>query len=67
VASFSDASVTLINAATCNGTHTAGCGRMPVKKPVGSGAFWVAVNAPAGTAYVSDFNDSNLAVISTRR
>ena len=53
VASFSDASVTLINAATCNGTHTAGCGRMPVKKPVGSGAFWVAVNASAGTAYVS--------------
>jgi YVTN family beta-propeller protein len=67
VASFSDSSVTLINAATCNATHTAGCGRMPVKKPAGSGAFWVAVSPPAGTAYVSAGNDNNLAVISTGR
>ena len=67
VASFSDSSVTLINAATCHATHTAGCGRTPAKKPAGSGVFWVAVNAPAGTAYVSNFNDSSLSVISTGR
>jgi YVTN family beta-propeller protein len=67
VASFADSSVTLINAATCNATHTGGCGRMPVKKPAGSGAFWVAINPCTATAYVSDGNDDNLAVISTRR
>jgi hypothetical protein len=67
VAGFADSSVTLINAATCNATHTVGCGRTPAREPAGSGAFWVAVNPPAGTAYVSAANDNNLAVISTGR
>ena len=67
VASFSDASVSLINGARCNATDTSGCHRLPAKKPTGSGAFWVAVNSSAGTAYVSDFNDNNLAVISIGR
>jgi YVTN family beta-propeller protein len=65
VASFADSSVTLINAARCNATHTVGCARTPAKKPSGSGSFWSAVNPQIGTAYVSAGNDNNLAVIST--
>ena len=42
------ASVSVINGATCNGTHHSGCGRTPTKKPAGSGAFWVAVNPRPG-------------------
>jgi YVTN family beta-propeller protein len=64
VASFSDASVSLINGAKCNATDTTGCHRTPAKKPAGSGSFWVAVSTSTGTAYVSAFNDNNLAVIS---
>jgi YVTN family beta-propeller protein len=67
VASFNDASVSLINAATCNGTNTAGCGSVPAKEAAGSGAFWVAVDTATGTAYVSDFNDNDLAVVSVGR
>ena len=65
VASFADASVTLINGATCNATDTTGCGRTPAKKPAGSGPFWVAADGPAGTAYVSVGNRNELAVICT--
>jgi len=65
VASFADSSVTLINGATCNATNTTGCGRTPVKKPAGSGPFWVAAYGPAGTAYVSVSNRNELAVICT--
>ena len=67
VASFADASVSVINAATCNGTHTSGCAHMPAKKAAGSGAFWVAVSPCTATAYVSDGNDNNLAVVSISR
>lgn len=67
VTSSSDASVSLINAATCNATHTSGCARVPAKMAVGSGAIWVAVSSRTATAYVSDFNDNDLAVISTGR
>jgi hypothetical protein len=67
VATFNEASVRLINGDTCNATDTTGCSRMPVRKPAGSGSFWVAAGDPAGTAYVSAVNDNNLAVISTGR
>jgi DNA-binding beta-propeller fold protein YncE len=67
VASFADASVSVINGVTCNGTHTSGCARMPAKKAAGSGAFWVAVSPCTATAYVSDGNDNNLAVVSIGR
>jgi YVTN family beta-propeller protein len=65
VAAFNEASVRLINGDTCNATDTSGCSRTPVRKPAGSGSFWVAAGCSAGTAYVSDANDDNLAVIST--
>jgi hypothetical protein len=65
VATFNEASVRLINGDTCNATDTTGCSRMPVRKPAGSGAFWVAADGPAGTAYVSVSNRNELAVIST--
>jgi YVTN family beta-propeller protein len=64
VAGFNDASVSILDGATCNAADTAGCGRMQEKKPAGSGAFWVAVDSATSTAYVEDFNDSTLAVIS---
>jgi YVTN family beta-propeller protein len=67
VASFADASVTLINGDTCNATNTTGCTRTPAKKPTGSGPFWVAISRPTGTAYVSVANANELAVISTGR
>jgi DNA-binding beta-propeller fold protein YncE len=66
VASFNDSSVSLINGDTCNAIDTTGCGRTPAKNPAGSGPFWVAAGAPAGTAYVSVGNRNELAVISTR-
>jgi len=65
VAAFNEASVRLINGDTCNATDTTGCSRTPVRKPAGSGSFWVAAGGSARTAYVSDANDNNLAVIST--
>lgn len=67
VASFNDASVTLINGDTCNATDTTGCARTPPKKPTGSGPFWVAAGGPAGTAYVSVSNRNELAVLCTGR
>ena len=65
VAGFNDASVSILDGASCNAADTAGCGRAQAKTPAGSGPFWVALDNATGTAYVSQANDANLAVIST--
>src|SRR5262249_53692459 len=65
VASFADSSVSLINGAAGNATHTAGGGGTPTRRPAGGGPFGVAAYGRAGTAYVSVGNRNERAVICT--
>jgi len=55
--------VSVINAATCNGSDTAGCkGRMPTIV-VGRSPLLVALNARTDTLYVSDFSSAAVSVV----
>jgi DNA-binding beta-propeller fold protein YncE len=59
-------SISMINEATCNGAHTAGCaGRHPVVT-VGPGPYIPFVDASTGTVYVSDFLFADVSVINGR-
>jgi DNA-binding beta-propeller fold protein YncE len=46
--------VAVINAATCNATHTAGCGQAPAVVKVGKGTFNLAVSTATNTIYAAD-------------
>ncbi len=46
--------VSVINAATCNGEVQSGCGQSPPEVSVGSGPFGIAVNSTTDTVYVAD-------------
>ena len=59
--------VSVIDGATCNGTHGSGCGRAPRTITVGSGAFWVAVDQARDTVYVANNNDGTVSVINGAR
>jgi DNA-binding beta-propeller fold protein YncE len=59
--------VAVINAAICNATDTAGCGRAPAVVKVGQGTFALAVSTATDTIYGpnsgSDFNGDTVSVI----
>jgi DNA-binding beta-propeller fold protein YncE len=62
VANVEDTSVSVINGTTCNGTHHAGCGHTPPKIAVGNYPSTIAADPAAGTAYVSNA-DNTVSVI----
>jgi DNA-binding beta-propeller fold protein YncE len=55
--------VSVINGATCNGTHTPGCTRRFPTVGVGRSPISVAVDASTGTIYVADFSSAAVSVI----
>jgi DNA-binding beta-propeller fold protein YncE len=59
--------VSVIDGATCNGTHTSGCGRTPRTIKVGGNPFWDAVDQATNTVYVANFNDGTVSVINGAR
>ena len=57
-----DASVSVINENTCNGTNTTGCDQTPPKVAVGNYPIPIAIDPQAGTAYVTN-GDNTVSVI----
>jgi DNA-binding beta-propeller fold protein YncE len=57
--------VSVINAATCNGRRHSGCGQKPPSINVGLGPFWIALDRGRHTAYTANFNDDSASVINT--
>jgi DNA-binding beta-propeller fold protein YncE len=51
---FDGHTVSLINGATCNGTHHSGCGHLAATATVGRGPFGVEVNDRTHTVYVAN-------------
>jgi DNA-binding beta-propeller fold protein YncE len=63
-----DTSVSIINGATCNGSHLAGCGRQtPAKVAVGVFPTLIAVDHAEHTVYVIDNFDTTLTLIRAAR
>jgi YVTN family beta-propeller protein len=55
--------VSVINGATCNGTHHTGCGQTPSKVRAGFGAVGIAIDPAANMIYVANIEDTSLSVI----
>jgi DNA-binding beta-propeller fold protein YncE len=55
--------VSVINAATCNGTVTTGCGRPFPTMPTGIAEQLAAVNPATGIIYVTDFGSAGVTVL----
>jgi len=55
--------VSIINGATCNGTHTAGCGALMPTVTVGRTPLEVAVDAGADRIYVADEASADVSII----
>jgi DNA-binding beta-propeller fold protein YncE len=55
--------VSVINGATCNGTHTSGCTARFPTVTVGRSPISVAVDTSTGTIYVSDFSSAAISAI----
>jgi YVTN family beta-propeller protein len=55
--------VSVINGATCNAGHTAGCGQTPETVQVGKWPFYVAFDAAHQTVYVSNSADNTVSMI----
>ena len=51
--------VSVFNGATCNATHSTGCGQAPHTAPVGFGPAALAVNAATDTIYVTNSAQKN--------
>jgi DNA-binding beta-propeller fold protein YncE len=62
VTNIEDTSVSAINGATCNGSHTTGCGHRPRKLAVGNYPGAIAIDPAVGTVYVANL-DSTVSVI----
>ena len=63
----SPGTVSVINGATCNGTHTSGCHqRFPVL-PTGRGPLGVAVDPGTGAVYVADFFSAAATILNGSR
>jgi DNA-binding beta-propeller fold protein YncE len=57
--------VSMINASTCNGTNSSGCGQPPPTAPIGSNPNWAAENPVTHTLYVTNQDDSTVSAIDT--
>ena len=66
VANVNDSTVSVINGATCNATHTSGCATTPPTVQVGAGAFNVAVDNSLHTVFAVNQGDDTLSAINTR-
>jgi YVTN family beta-propeller protein len=62
VANYFDASVSVIDGATCNATLTIGCARTLATIPVGGLPYGPAVNEATRTVYVPNSADNNMSV-----
>jgi DNA-binding beta-propeller fold protein YncE len=62
VANIEDTSISVINAATCNATDTAGCKQAQPKFPAGRVPSAVTIDPAAGTIYVSN-GDNTVSII----
>ena len=58
VTNIEDTSVSVINAATCNATDTAGCHRAQPKFPVGRAPGAVTIDPMVGAVYTSNGDDT---------
>ena len=63
VANGNDNTVSVINGATCNGTHPAGCNQTPPTIPVGSNPDGIAIDEATDTIYVANGNDNTVSII----
>jgi DNA-binding beta-propeller fold protein YncE len=63
VANIQDASVSVIDSATCNGSGIAGCSQAPPKLAVGDHPSALAVDPAVGTAYVASGTENTVSVI----
>jgi DNA-binding beta-propeller fold protein YncE len=59
-----DDTVSVLNAAACNGTHASGCNRRPPTIAVGGAPAWPVIDAARRTIYVADAVSNNIAVLS---
>jgi DNA-binding beta-propeller fold protein YncE len=57
--------VSVINAATCNGRRHSGCGQKTPSINIGLGPFWIALDQGSHTAYTANFNADSVSVINT--
>jgi YVTN family beta-propeller protein len=55
--------VSVIDGATCNGTHSNGCGQSPAAVTVGNGPYQIDVDQRTDTVYVDNLADSTMSVI----
>jgi YVTN family beta-propeller protein len=53
----------MIDTATCDGTHHTGCGHTAPRTPVGSAPIWIVENPATRTIYVANQEDSNVSVL----
>ena len=63
VANIQDASVSVIDSATCNGSDTVGCSQALPKLAVGDYPSALAVDPAVGTAYVATGTENTVSVI----
>jgi DNA-binding beta-propeller fold protein YncE len=59
--------VSVINGATCNGTHTAGCGEHFPTMATGRSPLLAAVDTATGQVYVTDFSSAGVTVLNGSR
>ncbi len=59
--------VSVINGATCNATHTAGCGRRFPTMAAGRSPLLAAVDTATGLVYVTDFSSAGVSVLDGSR
>jgi DNA-binding beta-propeller fold protein YncE len=65
VTDFNDASVSLIDTATCNAARHAGCGHVPRDVVVGSGPAYTGFDPADRTLYVPNLFDGTVSIIGT--
>jgi YVTN family beta-propeller protein len=63
VPSFADNTVSVVNAAICNGTDHAGCHQTPPVVPVGTNPFGAALDQATHTIYVGNSGGTTLSMI----
>jgi DNA-binding beta-propeller fold protein YncE len=63
VVNFGDATMSVVNGATCNATRHSGCTRFPPTVPAGAFPDGVAVNDKTHTVYVANAVDGTVSVI----
>jgi DNA-binding beta-propeller fold protein YncE len=58
--------VSLVNAATCNGQRTTGCGQTPHQVTVGFSPFWDTVDQKTDTVYVANGGEDTVSIVNAR-